>query len=89
MLFERYDPPIFFDSLFTQAVMAGWILTLVGCGILLLAAVWWTIAQDSSQTSPRSGLWRGLCTIGFATVREREDVAIRRSPSRRCCSGET
>ena len=41
--------------------------TLAGCGILLLAAVWWTIAQDSSQTSPRSGLWRGLCTIGFAT----------------------
>ena len=67
MLFERYDPPIFFDSLFTQAVMAGWILTLLGCGILLLAAVWWTIAQDSSQTSPPSGLWRGLCTIGFAT----------------------
>ena len=33
----------------------------------MLAAVWWTIAQDSSQTSPRSGLWRGLCTIGFAT----------------------
>jgi hypothetical protein len=67
VLFQRYDPPIFFDPLFTQAVMAGWILTLVGCGILLLAAVWWTIAQDSSQTSPRSGLWRGLCTIGFAT----------------------
>jgi hypothetical protein len=67
VLFERYNPPVFFDPLFTQAVMVGWILTLVGCGILLLAAVWWTIAQDASQTSPRSGLWRGLCTIGFAT----------------------
>ena len=67
MLFERYNPTIFFDSLFTQAVMAGWIITLMGVGILLLAAVWWTIAQDASQTSPRSGLWRGLCTIGFAT----------------------
>lgn len=67
MLFERYNPTIFFDSLFTQAVMAGWIITLMGVGILLLAAVWWTIAQDASQTSPRSGIWRGLCTIGFAT----------------------
>ncbi len=66
-MFQRYSPTIFFDSLFTQAVMAGWIITLVGVGILLLAAVWWTIMQDSSQTSPRSGLWRGLCTIGFAT----------------------
>ena len=67
MLFERYSPTIFLDSLFTGAVMVGWIITLMGVGILLLAAVWWTIAQDSSQTSPRSGLWRGLCTIGFAT----------------------
>ncbi len=66
-MFQRYSPTIFFDSLFTQAVMAGWIITLLGVGILLLAAVWWTINQDSSQTSPRSGLWRGLCTIGFAT----------------------
>ena len=66
-MFQRYSPTIFFDSLFTQAVMAGWIITLIGVGILLLAAVWWTIMQDSSQTSPRSGLWRGLCTIGFAT----------------------
>ncbi|HKZ08602.1 MAG TPA: hypothetical protein VJU81_24250 [Methylomirabilota bacterium] len=66
-MFERYSPTIFFDKLFTEAVMAGWIITLVGVGILLLAAVWWTINQDSSQTSPRSGLWRGLCTIGFAT----------------------
>ena len=66
-MFQRYSPTIFFDSLFTQAVMAGWIITLLGVGILLLAAVWWTIAQDSSQTSPRSGLWRGLSAIGFAT----------------------
>lgn len=66
-MFERYSPTIFFDSLFTQAVMAGWIISLLGVGILLLAAVWWTIAQDASQTSPRSGLWRGLCTIGFTT----------------------
>ena len=67
MLFQRYSPTIFFDSLFTEAVMAGWIITFVGVGILLLAAVWWTINQDASQASPRSGLWRGLCTIGFAT----------------------
>lgn len=66
-MFQRYSPTIFFDPLFTQAVMAGWIITLLGVGILLLAAVWWTIAQDSSQTSPRSGLWRGLSAIGFAT----------------------
>lgn len=66
-MFQRYSPTIFFDSLFTQAVMAGWIITLLGVGILLLAAVWWTIAQDSSQTSPRSGLWRGLSALGFAT----------------------
>jgi hypothetical protein len=66
-VFQRYSPTIFFDSLFTQAVMAGWIITLLGVGILLLAAVWWTIAQDSSQTSPRSGLWRGLSALGFAT----------------------
>ena len=66
-MFQRYSPTIFFDPLFTQTVMAGWIITLLGVGILLLAAVWWTIAQDSSQTSPRSGLWRGLSAIGFAT----------------------
>jgi hypothetical protein len=66
-VFQRYSPTIFFDPLFTQAVMAGWIITLLGVGILLLAAVWWTIAQDSSQTSPRSGLWRALSAIGFAT----------------------
>jgi hypothetical protein len=66
-VFQRYSPTIFFDPLFTQTVMAGWIITLLGVGILLLAAVWWTIAQDSSQTSPRSGLWRGLSAIGFAT----------------------
>lgn len=66
-MFQRYSPTIFFDTFFTETVMAGWIITLAGVGILLLAAVWWTINQDSSQTSPRSGLWRGLCTIGFAT----------------------
>ena len=54
-MFQRYSPTIFFDSLFTQAVMAGWIITLVGVGILLLAAVWWTIMQDSSQTEPALG----------------------------------
>jgi hypothetical protein len=67
VLFQRYSPTIFFDALFTEAVMAGWIITFMGVGILLLAAVWWTINQDATQTSPRSGLWRGLCTIGFAT----------------------
>jgi hypothetical protein len=66
-VFQRYSPTIFFDPLFTQTVMAGWIITLLGVGILLLAAAWWTIAQDSSQTSPRSGLWRGLSAVGFAT----------------------
>ena len=38
-MFQRYSPTIFFDPLFTQAVMAGWIISLLGVGILLLAAV--------------------------------------------------
>jgi hypothetical protein len=66
-VFERYSPTIFLDKLFTEAVMAGWIVTLLGAGLLLLAAAWWSFAQDASQQSPRSGLWRGLCTLGFVT----------------------
>jgi uncharacterized membrane protein len=59
-------PPIFFDPEFVRNVIAGYLLTLLGVGILLLAGVWWALSQDSSQSSPRSPAFRALCGLGWA-----------------------
>ena len=52
-MFERYSPTIFLDKLFTEAVMAGGIVTLLGAGLLPLAAAESAAAIGSaSSTSP-------------------------------------
>ena len=58
-------PPIFFDPAFVANIILGYLLTLVGVGILLLAGVWWAWNSDTSQTSPTSGAWRALCMLGW------------------------
>jgi len=59
-------PPIFFDPLFVANVILGYLVTVLGAVILLVAGAWWSWASDSSQQSPRSGVWRGLCVAGWS-----------------------
>lgn len=59
-------PVIFFDPRFVTHVIAGWVLTLAGVGLLLVAAAWWSWRSDASQQSPRSGLWRLVSFAGWA-----------------------
>jgi hypothetical protein len=64
----RFDPPIFFDPVFVQNVIVGWLLVLAGAGALLLAGVWWAYASDSAQVNPRSPAWKALCVLGWGLV---------------------
>ncbi len=60
-----YQPTIFFDSQFTVAVMAGWVLTLLGAGALLLASFWWSFCGEwLGDTKPPA--FRLLTFLGFA-----------------------
>ena len=58
-------PTIFFDPAFVANVILGYLVTLVGVGLLLVAGVWWAWNSDTSQTSPKSGAWRALCMLGW------------------------
>ena len=59
-------PTIFFDPVFVTNVIAGYLLTLLGAGILLVGGVWWSLASDASQESPRTGAFRAVCGLGWA-----------------------
>ena len=59
-----YHPTIFLDPQFTLAVMAGWILTLGGTGLPLLAAVWYSIAGEWRLGRPAPGAFRALIVLG-------------------------
>jgi hypothetical protein len=59
-------PTIFFDPAFTTNVLAGFVVTVLGALILLVAGAWWSWSSDSSQQSPQSGAWRALCVLGWA-----------------------
>ncbi|HYB69291.1 MAG TPA: hypothetical protein VEH80_01400 [Candidatus Bathyarchaeia archaeon] len=62
-----YHPTIFMDPQFTAGVMAGWILTLIGVGALLLSAVWFSCAGEWRATSSkRPGAFRALAAVGLA-----------------------
>ncbi len=60
------QPPIFFDPVFVVNVIAGWILTLGGAGLLLVAAVWSVVAGEWLGGQPKPAAYRGLCAIGVA-----------------------
>jgi hypothetical protein len=61
-----YHPTIFFDPTFVINVIAGWVLTLVGALVLLLAAIWSVVAGEWLRGEPRPAAWRGLCAVGVA-----------------------
>jgi hypothetical protein len=61
-----YHPPIFFDPRFTLGVMAGWVLTLTGVGILLLAVIWYSAAGEWRRGRPAPTAFRLLVRLGFA-----------------------
>ncbi|HEX7787796.1 MAG TPA: hypothetical protein VF653_16375 [Methylomirabilota bacterium] len=59
-------PTIFMDPVFTVSVMAGWILTLAGAGLLLVGAVWFSLAGEWRQGSGRPpSAFRALVGFGF------------------------
>ena len=58
-------PAIFFDPQFVTNIIAGYLLTVMGALILLVAGAWWAWNQDSSQQSPKSSLWHALCGLGW------------------------
>ena len=59
-----YHPPIFFDPQYTLGVMAGWVLTLGGAGLLLLAAVWYSAAGEWRQGRPAPRAFQALIVLG-------------------------
>jgi hypothetical protein len=59
-----YHPTIFFDPQFTLAVMVGWVLTLAGAGLLLLAAGWYSFAGEWRRGQPAPGAFRSLVALG-------------------------
>ena len=61
-----YHPPIFFDPQFTLGVMVGWVLTLAGAGILLVAAIWYSAAGEWRRGIPAPIPFRALVGLGFA-----------------------
>lgn len=58
-------PTIFFDPMFVTNIIAGYLVTVLGALILLVAGAWWSWAQDASQLSPKSPAWRALCGLGW------------------------
>jgi hypothetical protein len=61
-----YQPPIFFDPTFVINVIAGWVLTLAGALVLLVAAIWSVAAGEWMSGEPKPAAWRGLCAVGVA-----------------------
>lgn len=59
-----YHPTIFFDPQFTLGVMAGWILTLAGVGILLLSAIWYSAAGEWRRGTAPPSAFRALVGLG-------------------------
>ena len=60
-----YHPPIFLDPQFTLGVMAGWLLTIVGVGALLLAAVWFSLAGEWRRGGTPPAAFRALSGLGL------------------------
>jgi len=59
-------PTIFLDPQFTIGVMAGWILSVLGVGALLLASVWYSLAGEWRGGSVRPpSAFRALLGLGF------------------------
>jgi uncharacterized membrane protein len=61
-----YHPTIFFNPFFVTNVIAGFILTLLGALVLLVAAIWFMMAREWEHQPRRPASWRTLCTIGIA-----------------------
>ncbi len=59
-----YHPTIFFDPVFTVNVMAGWLLTVAGALVLLVAAVWSVAAGEWLRGERKPAAWRALCAVG-------------------------
>ena len=59
-------PPIFLDPVFTLGVMAGWIITVVGAVLLLVAAIWYSLAGEWRRgTAGPPSAFRALTGLGF------------------------
>ncbi|HEY7204812.1 MAG TPA: hypothetical protein VIA61_10965 [Methylomirabilota bacterium] len=59
-------PTIFFDPVFTMSVMAGWLLTVAGAVLLLLGAVWFSMAGEWRQGPVRPpSAFRALIGVGL------------------------
>jgi predicted phage tail protein len=61
-----YHPTIFFNPAFVVNVIAGWILTVLGALVLLVAAIWFMLAHEWAHSPTRPTAWRALCTLGIA-----------------------
>jgi hypothetical protein len=59
-----YHPTIFFDPGFTLAVMVGWVLTLGGAALLLIAALWYSFAGEWRRGRSAPGAFRALIMLG-------------------------
>ena len=59
-------PTIFLDPLFTLSVMAGWIATVVGVVVLLLAGFWYSAAGEWRQGPARPPIaFRAVYGLGL------------------------
>jgi hypothetical protein len=61
-----HHPPIFLDPQFTLSVMAGWLLTVGGVLVLLLVAVWFSVAGEWRRgTAGPPAAFRALSVLGL------------------------
>lgn len=56
---------VLWDAAFMKDVATGWMITVLGALLLLLAACWWTAANSpTGEERAPSVAWRSLVTIG-------------------------
>ncbi|MFQ5520044.1 MAG: hypothetical protein ACE5FK_01490 [Candidatus Methylomirabilia bacterium] len=58
-------PPLLFDPEFVPQVASGYGLTLLGGFLLLVAAVWWSVASGGIRLDPKPAVWRLLAFAGW------------------------
>src|SRR5262249_49526430 len=61
-----YHPTIFFEPVFVVSVIAGFLVTVLGALLLLVAAVWFVAAGEWQNTAASPAAGRALCALGLA-----------------------
>jgi hypothetical protein len=58
-------PNVLFDVLFMKAVGSGWLVTVLGALLLLLAGIWYSQANRSRAVDRAPAGFRGVVAVGF------------------------